>query len=90
MIPDVKLMNIPLLFTRRTHDRYTLRHHDLISNMCVQIPTTHETRLRRMRMDPTQDHEFLAVTVVEIVLFVDGFACIAGGGLFGDEEASDE
>ena len=58
--------------------------------MRVQIPTTHKTSLGGMRMDPAQDHEFLPITIVEVILFVDGFARIAGRRLFGDEEAGNE
>jgi hypothetical protein len=40
------------LLTRRTNNRNTLRHHNLIPTMRMQIPTTHKTRLGRMGMDP--------------------------------------
>lgn len=50
---------------RRHHNRHTLPHHNLIPHLRMQIPTTHEAPLRRMRVDPPQHHDILLFTILE-------------------------
>ena len=76
--------------SRRAHDRNAFRHHDLISRLSMQIARAHEAGLRRVGVDPAEDHEVFGVAVVEDGGFVDRLAGVGSGGLFGDEEAGDE
>lgn len=76
--------------TRRTNNRHTLRHHDLIANMRVQIPTTHKARLRRMCMYPPQHHQLLLVAIIKQLLFVQRLTRVARRRLLGDDQPRDE
>jgi hypothetical protein len=73
--------NVLWLFTGRAHNGYTLRHHDLIPDMRVQVSTTHKARLTWMRMYPTQYHQLLRVAVVEQIALIGHFTRIARAGL---------
>lgn len=78
------------LLTGRADNGDALRHHDLVSNMGVQISRGHEARLGGMRVDPADDEQFLFVAVVEELLLVERLARVARAGLFRDDEARDE
>ena len=82
--------NSPRLLAGRTHDRNTLRHHNLIRTMRMQIPTTHKARLRRMRMDPAQHHQLLAIAVIKQRALIDHLARIARGLLLGEHQLADK
>ena len=58
--------------------------------MGMQIPTTHEARLGRMGMDPAQDHEILAIDVVEQRGLVHHLARIRRALLLGNDELRHE
>lgn len=84
------LTNVLWIFARRANNRYTLWHHDLIPTMRMQVAAAHKTRLRRMRVDPAQDHQILTVAVVEQRALVHRFACVGSTFLVGDHELGDE
>lgn len=79
-------------FGGRAHDGHALGQHDLVPYTRVQVPAAQETRLRRMRVDPAADHEFLAVDVVEegVFAFVGRLACVGCADLVRDDEVADE
>lgn len=81
---------IPGLFAWCTDDRNALWHHDLISNVRVEISAAHEARLRRMRVYPSEHHQLLLVAVIEYLVLVDCFTSIRRAGLLGDQESGDE
>lgn len=58
----------------RAHNGDALRQHHLIAAVRVQISRTHETCLRGVCMDPTEDHQLLRVAVIEIRGFVHRLA----------------
>lgn len=76
----------------RTHNRYTLGQHDLISYARVKIARGHEARLCRVSMDPATNHELLTVDVVEqlSIAGISGIACVARGDLVRNDEMGDE
>ena len=82
--------NVLGVFTRRTDNGNALGHHDLVPTMRVQVATTHETRLRRMRVDPAQYHQVLAVAVVEQRALVHRLARIGRAFLLRDHQLRDE
>ena len=71
---------------RRANNRNTLRHHDLVPTMRMQVSTTHETGLSGMCMNPTQHHQVLRSAVIEECTLVDGLACITRAFLLGNHE----
>lgn len=78
------------LLTGRADNGDALRHHDLVSDMGVQVPRGHEAGLGGMRVDPADDEQFLFVAVVEELLLVKRLAHVARAGLLWDDEARDE
>lgn len=74
---------------RRTNNRDRLSQHDLITRMCMQIQRTHEARLRRVSMNPSERHEISGVLECELFFLVSGRAGIGRSTLFWDEEMSD-
>lgn len=60
-----------------TDNGNTLRHHNLISAMCMQVSAAHEACLSWVRMDPTQHHQIFSGTVVEKCTFVNSVTRIA-------------
>lgn len=74
----------------RADDGDALGEHNLVPAMRVQVSGAHEAGLRRVGVDPAEDHEVFGVAVVEDGGFVDRLAGVGSGGLFGDEEAGDE
>ena len=78
------------LLTGRADNGDALRHHDLVSDMGVQISRGHEARLGGMRVDPADDQQLFFVAVVEKLLLVERLARVARAGLFRDDEARDE
>lgn len=77
-------------FARRTNNSDTLGQHDLIATVGMQIPTAHETCLRRMGVDPTKDHEIFRVAIIKQLLLIDGLARIRRARLFRDDQAGHE
>ena len=80
-------------FAGRTHDRHALLEHHLISTVCVQVSRAHEACLRRMRVDPADDHEVReGVDKVEQGRFTvwRHLAGIRGGCLSWEDEFADE
>jgi len=61
-----------------TNDGYGFRHHDLVCTMGVQVPTAHKTRLRRMRVNPSNHHQpVVRIDVVKEGRLVDHLTSIA-------------
>jgi len=58
--------------------------------MCVEVAATHEACLCRVRMDPTENHQILAVHIVEEVAFVDSFTSIRCAFLIWYDQFRDE
>ena len=58
--------------------------------MGMQIPTTHEARLGRMGMDPAQNHQILAIHVIEQRRLVEHLARIRRALLLGDDQLRHE
>ena len=62
-------------FARSTNYGYTLRDHDLIGTMCVQIPAAHEACLSWMCVNPSKDHHvFLRIYIVKERGLIDHLA----------------
>lgn len=75
-----------LSFARCANNRYALRHHHLISAMRVKVSTTHEACLRRVSVDPPQNHQIFPIHIVEQLAFVDRLACIRCAFLVGNDQ----
>lgn len=58
--------------------------------MRMQIPTTHKTALRRVRMYPAQHHQTLRITELEQRILVCHFTGVGRAFLFGYYEPRDE
>lgn len=78
------------LLTGRADNGNALRHHNLVSDMGVQISRGHEAGLGGMSVDPADDEQFLFIAVVEELLLVERLARVARACLFGDDQSRDE
>jgi len=58
--------------------------------MGVQVSAAHKAGLRRMSVNPTEDHQLFFVAVIEQLFLVQRLAGVARASLFGDDESCDE
>ena len=58
--------------------------------MGVQVSAAHKAGLRRMSVNPTEDHQLFLVAVIEQLFFVQRLASVARASLFGNDEPCDE
>lgn len=78
------------LLGRCTNDRDGLCHHDLITDMRVQVTGRHEAGLSWVSVNPTDDKEFFFVTVVEQLFLVERLTRVACTRLLWYDQTGDE